>query len=606
MNKIIKTTKVPFHKINFKATFAEKEQMNELESLVMILIVTATDSGLKKETLRNAIEEKFGIKNHTMNLVKIALVTLMNSKTIPAETGFSPDDLLDKNIRRISISIDKDIADDIKDGRFFKKSIRTRKVFGTIYENIVSGTVVPKTIVETKYDNAWKAAEIENAVIEGIAEDQARSLKNKNESLSTFHVVEKETGIVYLDSKIEFNKEGSKIIGSNKLFKIVFNEIENKKLALEDLTTMLDTSLNDVQFSKGEGIPVENMKFTSHFVNDNKYFEHNNSVLRLFNKEVDYEIEETGKKLLINEIFASNIDIKDFAKELVKQNDISLLESFKGIDDQLKEAFLNGPFNSQNEPFIKYYFDNESFESKINRRAETFTKLYDEVDLRTIFQNVKNVALENNLPQVNSFIQSNKMNSLYELVNLKLGMNYNENTVIFPMWNKEIAHSKFIKDLDMIKAKVELVIVKKDAEEVLEFISQYKFAPIKSSILNQLEIDVKKMLLTCPVEGQEKLKFYGAQVRIMLESLISKTKESKTFSSQLEEQISSKQIQSSDKSVIMSIYKRSNQFHHNGVTNYDTNLETQIKKDIIKVLELANKNNVSLKEFGGEKKWATV
>ena len=606
MNKITKTTKVPFHKINFKASFAEKEQMNELETLIMILIVSANDLGFKKQTLREAIEEKYGVKNHTMDLVGIALSTLIRSKTIPVAKDVLPEELLDTNVRRVSISVDKDIASDIKDGRFFKKSIRTRKVFGTIYENVIPGTVVPGTITETKYDNAWKADGIEKPVIEGIGEDKARSMKHKNETLSTFQIVDDETKIVYLDSKIEFNKEGPKIVGSNKLFKIILDEIEHKKLAVEDLTKMLDTSLSNVDFSKEEGIPVENLKLNSHTINGNEYIEHNNAPLKLFNKKVTYEIEETGKELTINEIFASNVDIKDFAAQLVKQGDVSQLDSFNQINNQLKDWFLDKPFDHSNEPFIRHYFDKETFESKIGQRSKMFVKLYDEVDLRTIFQSVQNSVIENNLPLINTFIEDNKANSLYKLVYLKLRITYKENTVVFPKWDKEVAYNKFIKELSSIENKIKLIVVKKDAEDVLELISKYAFAPIDSSIMKQLEVDVKKMLLTCPVEGEEKLKFYGAQVRIMLESLISKKDSSETFSNQLKKQMELKLIKPGDKSQIMSIYKRSNEFHHNSGIKYDSSLETQIKKDIINVLKIANNNKVSLKGFGGEQKWATV
>ena len=189
---------------------------------------------------------------------------------------------------------------------------------------------------------------------------------------------------------------------------------------------------------------------------------------------------------------------------------------------------------------------------------------------------------------------------------LKLRITYKENTVVFPKWDKEVAYNKFIKELSSIENKIKLIVVKKDAEDVLELISKYDFAPIDSSIMKQLETDVKKMLLTCPVEGEEKLKFYGAQVRIMLESLISKKDSSETFSNQLKKQMELKLIKPGDKSQIMSIYKRSNEFHHNSGIKYDSSLETQIKKDIINVLKIANNNKVSLKGFGGEQKWATV
>ncbi|MCK5867019.1 MAG: hypothetical protein KAG14_01340 [Mycoplasmataceae bacterium] len=606
MNKINKTIKVPFGKISYKATFAKKEKMNELETLIMVLIVTSTELGLKKETLGEAIELKYGIKNKTIEIIKESLNTLLKSQTIPNKDKANSNSLLKTNIRIIKASLDKEIISDIQNGEFNKKSLSTRKIFETIYETAIPNTKTPETIKESKHDGAWTAPEISEAVALEIADDDARSKKKDSETLSTFEIDKNETKLVYLDSTIEFNKSDSKIFGTNNLFKTVFKEIELGNFKLEELTKMLDTSVEGIEFKDQDGISIENINYTPHTIDGNQYIELNDSIMQLFNKSITYKIEETKQELNVNEIYAAPISTKDFCAILLKDGNIENLNKFNKSNKELRDYFLGIKLNSKNMEFVRYYFEKEPFKSKISNKDGLFNKLYEESDLREMFQNTSKAILEENIVDINNFIVSSKFTSLYELTYRKLDINYNKNTSIFPGWNKEISFNGFINDLDKIEAKINMIVQKKDAEEVLVMISKYEFNPIKSKDLKNMEIKIKKMIQTAPSSGISDIKFYGSQVRMMLEKLVSKTDGSIQFIDKLNDGIKEGKINKKDKSSILEIYKRSNAFHHNSELVIDAKLEEQVKKDIIKVTNIAKENKADISEYNGGLKWATV
>ena len=606
MSEIVKTIKVPFQKIDFKASFTKKESMNELESLIMILITNSDELGLKKETLREAIAVKYGVHNHTIPLIKIALESLTNSKTIQLNIDEDLDSLLDKNIRRIKVKIDKEIVEDIQAGDFYKKSLKVRKIFNSLYESVVPGTEVPKTIKELKYDEAWSANAVEEASILAIAHDEAMSAKEQTETLSSVDINEDDTKLVYLEDKIIFKKKGLKIYGTNILFKTVFKAIDKNDLELDDLTSMLDTSIKDIEFSKQAGIPVENETLNIFAVNDGKYIELNNTIMKLFNKEVLYEIEELNESIKINEIYASEVSIDQFASELITNKDVGILNSFKTIKDQLKNAFLNMAITNENNEFVKYFLDKESFETQIGDKANVFIAVYDELDARTIFKNFGKKTLEKHINLINSFIVKSKYSSLYDVVYGFVSTQYGENTKLFPEWDKEQYHYSFIKDLDKINSKIGLIDCKKDAEDVLEFILQYNFAPIKSRVFEELQYSIKKMIPTLAFTPSQELSLKGMQIRIMLEKLIDKTQSSAIFIDVLNKRIKDKKIASGDKSKVMEIYKRANSFHHNSDLVFDSKLESKIKQDIISIYKIADKNKIDLTQYKGELKWATA
>ncbi|MCK5867534.1 MAG: hypothetical protein KAG14_03975, partial [Mycoplasmataceae bacterium] len=166
-------------------------------------------------------------------------------------------------------------------------------------------------------------------------------------------------------------------------------------------------------------------------------------------------------------------------------------------------------------------------------------------------------------------------------------------------------HFNFIKDLPKIESKISLIDTKDDAEKVLTFLSKYNFSPIKSSVLNQLKKTAKELSMSSSLDTSQNIKFYGSRIRMILEHIINK-EEKEVFSQRLEKEIKEKNIDKSDKKVLLSIYKSTNLFHHNSDFEVNRNLEVKIKNDIIKLSEIAKRNKVKINKFEKEIKWATV
>ena len=170
MREIKRKVKIPFQKIEYTTELVNLREMDELESLIMVLIVSAREISLRTETLGEALKLKYNIDTHTHPLIEIALKQLVLSKTISVREGEDIHDLFSTRILSINATIDKDLRKTILNGDFYKKESQHSKLFGILYEPIVEGIKVPESIKETEYDNSWYVEALSKSAIELIAE----------------------------------------------------------------------------------------------------------------------------------------------------------------------------------------------------------------------------------------------------------------------------------------------------------------------------------------------------------------------------------------------------------------------------------------------------
>ena len=72
MKQIIKIN-FPFLKINFEIQYSKLANMNKLESLIMIMIVTSNTTKLKDVTLKDGLKLIYNIQTWTLPIIKTSL-----------------------------------------------------------------------------------------------------------------------------------------------------------------------------------------------------------------------------------------------------------------------------------------------------------------------------------------------------------------------------------------------------------------------------------------------------------------------------------------------------------------------------------------------------
>lgn len=609
MNEINRKIKVPFQKISYKSVFSKQSEMNELESLIVALIATSNDEGLKRETLFEALNKYFAITEHTIPLIKIALRSLVNSRTIIIDrsAGESLKTLLDKRIRSIKIGMNEDIIEKVRKGIFVKNTLNTRTFHESIFTSLIAGTS-PKKSSEYEYDGNWKIKKIGESVINQEALDDSNKNQQNNESLTSFNVDEDDTKVVYLQDEITFKKlENKEIVPVNKLAQVVFDEISNKNISTSLLEEMLDLSLDDLPFEDKDGVEIDKSKSDIIQIANTKIVIVNGVIMKLFNKEVHYQIANTKIKLNVNELYGDEIKQIDLINEIVSLGLVEKLESFKEFETEFSKVFLSMEPSEKNSEFILYYLEKKTLLEKITTFSALTIKLFSEEEIRREFKSSKSTFIEFNIESINQFILKTKVNYLYSTLYNITQKHYNKETILFPGWDKEQEHSRFIKDNSKLESEYSLIDKKSDAENFIEKLLMYNFNPIISTVYNDFLNSAKKKVSSLPISNSEVVRTYGSKIRMMLETLVSKDFNVKnTFSDQLNIEIKAKKIESVSKKSILDIYKRSNQFHHEADIQITKTVENSIKKDIVAILDIANKNNIKLTKFKEEATWATA
>ena len=620
MRKIIKIN-FPFLKIDFSTKYSKLEKMDELESLIMIMITTSSTTKLKKMTLLEGLKLTYNIQNWTMPIIRTSLNKLILSNTI--KTQKNSDELLESSIGLIVVSIPKDIKNHILDGKFNKMSLNIRKKNTFTYENIIEGVSSVEDTShkynETEYDNKWITDPVSNAAINEIIDHLALQNINENETILDNKL--NGSKVVYLEHTIEIEKKDLTIRPIDKLAQILFDQITDNKINIDLLTNKLNTSKDELNFYNNlEGNIVDhNPKIIKLGVN--QYYIEDEDLYHLYNKSNKYKGLEIDKEFIINELYSTKIiDYKNIVDQLIESNDTGNLNLFHGsVLHKIEEFFIIKDDNIINKDFIKHILTSRPFINNINNNPVLFNKYFDEGEVRKHIMKEKSIDIDKNNTSINKFIINSGYKSLYlQLYNFRQVL-YNKTTSIFPKWENEINFKEFLNELDQIHNKIDFIETKSDAESLMSVINKYgeKFTPIKSNIFDDIKIIVRKSINTMPLSKSEVIEHNGSKLRIIVEDVFmnlyknkerdKKNKTNDSFYDKLNGLVNSKIISNKEQARFSKIYKNCNKFHHSGdVKNIITkDEEDRIKNDIKYVFSFCKEKKIQISQYQGVYKWAT-
>ena len=607
MREIKKTIKVPFQRIDFGSTYSSLENMDSLESLLVILIVTAKEEGLKRETLREAIELKFGVKQHTISIIKQSIKELIRSGTLEGQDNVSIDDLLDKSIGRVLGSVNKEVVKNVLNGKFLKKSEKKRKFSGRVYENIIEGFKYNENGTTFPFEGNWKVDLLSEEAVKEIAEGLAEKEKKENESLDYVNMDSKWDKVETQEKEMHFKiDDKNNIISINTNATSVFNEIKREKLSIDSLVKMMDAGVDSVEYLENNngkiisiiGNPIIEMNEKSYVIEDGV-------VYKIFNKHVNYNIKEIDEEINVVELFGEEIKVKELVKTIISTGDVNNVEIWSVLNDSIQREMLSLKPSKDNIEFYKYSMKKEGSQSIISNYSNVIKEFYNEDERWELFKNLNKNDILSNLKNINTVLGDASSGVVYKALYTKLNTVYDNKTIIFPKWDAEIKHSKFIIEAKTLESKIELIEVKKEAEQLMEKLNGYDFSPIKSSVLNSLKEQVKSMVASKPESPEVEISTNAIKIRLMLESLVERKKKD-TFREALTKAIKNKKIMENNKNKIYEIYVRSNEYHHKADIKFDIKKEREIKQDIINIEKISKNSKVKLDKFKGVFKWATA
>ena len=607
MREIKKTIKVPFQRIEFYSAYSSLEKMDELESLLAILIVTSKEEGLKRETLREAIYLKFGVKEQTISIIKNSLKGLIRSGTIEGQEKVSIDDLLDKSIRRVSRKIKKEVTKSVLLGNFLKKSKNKRSFNGRTYENIIEGFKYDSNMPMFSFNEDWKIELLSEEYIKEIADGLAEKQKKSNESLDLVKAHIEKTKIETQEKDIHFKMDKeNRLIAINKNATALFSEIIKGNLSIDSLAKLMNTGIDSVEYIENKNGHQVNVKENeiitmlehSHVIQGSK-------VYQVFNKKINYIIEGIDDPIKVDEIFGEEIEINELLKRIIATNDVLNLDIWNNIKTSLKEELFATKVSKANAKFYKHLLNKENASTAISEHSDFIKEFYNKDEKWELFKDINKKDILINLENINKVLSNEEAELIYKTLYLKLNMNYGKDTILFPKWSAEKQHNKFINDLESFNHNIELVEVKDEAVKLLSKIGKYNFEPIKSNELNGIKEKIKSLVASKPESPVAEIITNAMKIRLMLESMIKKNQKL-TFREALKKAIKNKVIDKRHEGKIYEIYKNSNKYHHESDIELDIKKEKKIKEDIIYIEKIANIENIELNKFKGVFKWATA
>ena len=361
MKQIIKIN-FPFLKIDFEIQYSKLENMNKLESLIMIMIITSNTTKLKDVTLKDGLKLIYNIQTWTLPIIKSSLYKLISTKNI--NTDKNPDELLKLPIGSIMLLIPKDIRSSILESKFKRISLESREWKSFIYENLINGLQSigdgGNKDYKESYSEDWKVQKINIDTINEIIDYLAFEEKSENEIILSTRFNSKK--IVYLEHSIEVEKNNFKITPTNKLAEILFNEIENKRINVKILEDKLRTSKSNLTFFNdivGQEFneDVEILK-----IGESQYYIENEKLYFLYNKLNKYKAANIGKELYVEELYSSEItDFKIVMKDLIKNNNLEDLSLFYGpILEKIKMCFIENESLNSDKRFLEKIISKKS------------------------------------------------------------------------------------------------------------------------------------------------------------------------------------------------------------------------------------------------------
>lgn len=607
MEQINRKIKIPFQKIEYTSSLVRLKKMDELESLIMILIVSASELNFKLETLAQALDSQYNIRTHTHPIIKAVLFRLIKSKTIDMAKSKAPDDLLNEKIRLINASIDKEIKEKILNGEFYKKEMKYRKVFGSLLEPIVESTTLPQNIREYKYDDKWDIRPLDDIVIEDIAENNTNKQKNDMESIEFLEVDKDLSAITYVECEVTLAKSGDKkLFPKNENAQILFNNIMNKTISSDYFNDVINTSIDNLPLLKEEGIEAHNMN-SKHFTIGAKTLVIDKLLpYILFNKEIEYKVDKIDLEITAKELYAMRISISELVDMIIKGESKQVDPLLSSMEHEIQEEVLSRKINSQNEWLIRHYFDKQTMVDKTTKYEHLFSGLYNEMEIREVIIHCSKNELSSSIQEINSFISNNSIKDLYEAIYEKVKIRYDETTSLFPMWKAEINFKKLINDLPVINSKIDLIETKSDAQNVIKYLYEFSITPIVSNLFDKLISRIKRILESAPVSEKSEIKHYGELMRPALEEFVGREQKD-TFNNALDSLLKSNKELMKFKSDIKKIYKKSNNFHHHesiAQMEYNEKEEMNVKRDIKKLHEIVKATNKKINNIERMNKWA--
>ena len=490
MITIKKKINIPFQRVVTNVKYVKLMKMNELESLIMILISSSTELGFQGETLKESIAIKFGNKEWTKEIIILSIKSLIKHNTFNKEV--EPLGLLNTSIRRVKLLVKDNIIKNVLKGIFLMNSNEVRKQSISKIDSIIPGTKYNNN-TPTVFDDSWKVKGFNDQQKLTHAIETARENKGKNEDIEFCEVDKGDTNIVYVDMEIEFKVEGKKIIPSNNLSNIVFTEIKNGNLNIDIFSKMMDSSINGLPITEKSGDTYKaNNKFS--IINDQYFDLKQSEPFLLLNGGTEYIISDVKQNFIVNEIYEKKIKIEKLIDLIIKNEEYFILsETSLDIKESIKNYVLENYQNKNFNKIISILINDFNENEILYKHSEIVKAIKDQDFIRGIINKMDKNYILNNLDILNEFITP-ELKSLYELIYIKINKNYDEETTIFPKWEKEIEFKNFVNKIKDIKIEIELIKTKEEAIEVMKLVDDSSFIPIKSNLINILKSKIRKKI----------------------------------------------------------------------------------------------------------------